>query len=540
MEIVFNKDLKADLSIDDKQQVRQILHKGEYYLLENNSARLAASEYFQKLAEIYQLPAEQLKNMHQQVSFLDPIEQGIEYRQSEEKNFFDSTTIGYFQTIYNVPVWRTGMSVTIKQNPNRVVLSSNNSRDDIQLKLPSQQSIEKWRDMLLHYAIPYKTQGFALQKTEFIAHGEFVHEILGLKTKTSRGKKMETEGREFPQLIRGRFYVYKYDAKNRQELPEQDKNKTDSIDVENFHPTLPLPPVSGKIKDGNYYLVAEITFSLYTPQFGHLNWLALVEVETDSILYFRALVDGISGKVFEHDPITTTGDLTNTSNQSNAVLENASFYISRNLSNLDGPISGTQHLRGTFININDVDTPSIAPPTKPSGTNFDFDVRTNDFAAVCAYYHANQLFDLVADLGFSVSTYFGGTTFPINIDHRDHYGTTTGNEINAFCSGNGAGGIGTVGFMLSDLTDTTNPIGRAVDKWVFWHEIGGHGTLWNHVDSANFGFAHSAGDGLAALQNDADSALRGLSERFRYSPFRPISTSLPERRFDRDVATGWG
>jgi hypothetical protein len=89
--------------------------------------------------------------------------------------------------------------------------------------------------------------------------------------------------------------------------------------------------------------------------------------------------------------------------------------------------------------------------------------------------------------------------------------------------------------MLSDLTDTTNPLGRSVDKWVHWHEIGGHGILWDHVNSSNFGFAHSAGDALAAFQNDPESQLRALPERFLYAPFRGL-----DRWFNLAVADGWG
>jgi hypothetical protein len=92
-----------------------------------------------------------------------------------------------------------------------------------------------------------------------------------------------------------------------------------------------------------------------------------------------------------------------------------------------------------------------------------------------------------------------------------------------------------VGYCLSDLTDTTNPLGRAVDKWVTWHEIGGHGSLWDHVNSPNFGFAHSAGDSLAAFQNDPESQLRGVAKRFQYAPFRDL-----DRWFNRAVADGWG
>ena len=92
------------------------------------------------------------------------------------------------------------------------------------------------------------------------------------------------------------------------------------------------------------------------------------------------------------------------------------------------------------------------------------------------------------------------------------------------------GGIGHCCYALGDLTDTTNPIGRACDPYVHYHELGGHGVLYGFVESANFGFSHSAGDSIAAIVNDPDSI---APDRFLYTPWRPI------RRFDRDVTAGW-
>jgi hypothetical protein len=187
--------------------------------------------------------------------------------------------------------------------------------------------------------------------------------------------------------------------------------------------------------------------------------------------------------------------------------------------------------------ISDDDAPAIAPPTQPANTDFDYDARTDNFAAVSAYFHAQNFFAVVEDLGFELAGYFDGTTFPVHVDHRASFNDPQGIEINAFCGGDAEGdGIGLVGYCLSHTADLVNPLGRAVDKYVHWHEIGGHGILWDHVESPNFGFAHSAGDGLAGIQNDPESLLRqlGLVERFRYTPFRPI------RWMNRDVATGWG
>ena len=93
-------------------------------------------------------------------------------------------------------------------------------------------------------------------------------------------------------------------------------------------------------------------------------------------------------------------------------------------------------------------------------------------------------------------------------------------------------GIGTVEFALADLSDTANPLGIAADWRVVLHELGGHGILWDHVNSPNFGFAHSAGDSCAAILNDPGS---GAPDRFVTFPWINIG-----RRHDRSPAAGWG
>jgi len=87
--------------------------------------------------------------------------------------------------------------------------------------------------------------------------------------------------------------------------------------------------------------------------------------------------------------------------------------------------------------------------------------------------------------------------------------------------------------MLADLTDVGNPMGLACDWRVVLHELGGHGILYNHVNSANFGFSHSAGDSFAAILNDPDTQ---ASDRFQTFPW---VYSIINRRHDRDVTAGW-
>jgi zinc metalloprotease ZmpB len=145
MRTIYVPELKAHLSLGEEKKVRHIRHSQEYWPSEQNVSRLSANDYLNEMAGTLQIPKEELRNLHRKVSFLEPREQGVEYHLNEEKLLFDSTTIGYYQTYMNVPVWRRGLSVKIKQNPNRVVAATNNSEDDVRGKLPAEETIERFR-----------------------------------------------------------------------------------------------------------------------------------------------------------------------------------------------------------------------------------------------------------------------------------------------------------------------------------------------------------------------------------------------------------
>jgi hypothetical protein len=78
-------------------------------------------------------------------------------------------------------------------------------------------------------------------------------------------------------------------------------------------------------------------------------------------------------------------------------------------------------------------------------------------------------------------------------------------------------------------------MGIATQVGVCLHEFG-HALLWDHVNSPNFGWCHSAGDTLAALMMDPDSK---APDRFQTFPFVSASTPGIDRRHDRTVAAGW-
>jgi hypothetical protein len=298
-----------------------------------------------------------------------------------------------------------------------------------------------------------------------------------------------------------------------------------------FRPTLPLPPITDGIEEGRHYVSAQVHFALAPRGQEILHWEAIVDVTTLSVLYLRAFVDDVNGLVFEVDPITMNGGPPPGAPLAslNAVRSSVS------LTGLVAPVNGKRALIGDVVQLKEAELPAVAAPTKPTGTDFNFDARTNDFAAVNAYYHCDSFFRLVESMGFDLGSYFGAATiFPNVVDHRGlQHLAPKGNTINAQCVGTGGGkGILRTTFALADLTDTTNPIGIACDRRVVLHEIGGHGILYPHVNSANFLFSHSAGDSIAAILCDPDTH---SPDRFLTFPWVNIG-----RRHDRKVADGWG
>lgn len=560
MKEIYRPDLKAHVLADAADRVRAIRHSQEYWESPIGGGLTTAVAYLRAFAGVYEIPSARLDRLGTKVNFLEPREQGEEYRLSEERRQFDSETFGFYQTYLNVPVWRAGLKVTVKQGPNRVIRSEDTSQSGIEVKLPSASVVERYRELFL------RANADSVQRRAVLAEPDLkalspASDAKGGESESAREAEAfvrhlfpgssDTKPRVRIRLIRGRFWIYRYDADAR--LPEgiepgpvvkesrapavATRRRKSGAEMPDVPEPLPfaIPPVSSKIKDGAWYMVAEITFEVVS---GHdrLVWRALVELETGSILYLRPLSAHVNGHVFERDPITSSGTTTPTSASNNATLNPHRDDVL--LQNLDPAAGGVQALSGAFAEVTQVEGPNIAPPTVAGAGNFSYDVRTNNFASVSGYFHVDRIFRTMQDLGFDVGTYMQNTVFPVPVDIRCF------DNINAHCVGDGMGGIGHTGYGLMDTTDTVNPLGRACDPRVHLHEVLGHGILYEAVDSPNMGFVHSAGDSLSFIYFDPDSQCKGVDGtpvgkpgdlRFTYVPWHP---SL-NRRCDRNVADGW-
>lgn len=450
----------------------------------------AAQEFLKAQADLLKVPQGAMRSLGVRAA-IAPTAEDQALRFESETHLMDSAVVSYHQTMFGLPIYQAGVAVTVRVPDNSVQAATSTLHYDIDAQPPA--------DSLTRGVMNAAAVG---------GYDELVREALPAADEM--------------RINRTRLMVYRYDSAERiHSHPERDTKS-------GFHtepPTLRLPPVPRSIVDGKHYVVVEALFSLPQPDYGMLNWRAFIEPESGAVLYLRALVDGVTGLVFERDPITKTGVLTNLPSASSAALDLLQDNVL--LVGLGLPSAGQQSLAGSFVSLADKSAPSPALPTQPTPFVFNYGSRTNDFAAVNAYYHCDRFFRMVQDTGFNVASYFNGTAFPVPVDHRG-----MGNAINAQCPGNSmSNGIGFVQFALADAGDVANPIGIAADWRVVLHELAGHGILWDHVDSPNFGFAHSAGDGIAAILNDPGTI---APDRFVTFPWVNIG-----RRHDRPV-NGWG
>jgi len=409
---------------------------------------------------------------------------------SHERDVAGSTVVVYNQLVLGLPVFNARIGVDIDQSTLKVVSAQSSVHGNVvvvnadQIKAPNKER---------------KLGAAALKKLLHV---------------------------DLPKLADGRVerqVVYRYEPDERL---EPDDDKPQGCFSEAPKPDYKLRPVPASIKAGSHYVVNEVLFKAARgPEEPQVNWRALVEPKTGAVLYFRALVAGAAtGMVMLRDPQVQTGAAV-TGASTTAVLDPFRSNVV-----LPGVVNATpQNLAGNFVRLADTSAPTIAAPTVANPpAAFTYHVPTDDFAAVNAYYHCDNCFRTMQNYGFNVGTYFNNTSFPVPVDHR-----ALGTVVNAQAPGNSTGN-GSGGFLFALLQSGT-PVGIAASNGVVWHEFG-HALLWDNVSSPNFGFAHSAGDTLAAIFHDPGSK---APDRFDTFPWVQAGTPL-NRRHDRAVSAGWG
>jgi zinc metalloprotease ZmpB len=497
----FYQPLHTKVRLDSQRVPRDLIHE-RHFVSDARTARHAAQDYLGKFRHLIGTKAEEFNSLNRRPE-RDVTDAGVEYRFHAEKPQSGTTTVAYYQTVFGLPVWEAGLAVHMKHKPFRIIGAQTTRHPDIRIKKPSARALARLKK---------------LNATQLA-------ELLGIA-----GGKTAFEAKPL-RILRRRLMIYRYEKSDRVLRPQRGSGKTHKGPAFD-QPTLPLPPVKRSIADGHHYVVAAIDFRTVSTSSEPLHWVALIEAETLSVLYLRALVDHACGLVFKADPMTLSGGPA--SSAKNKALNRLRSSV--DLQGLHAPRGGKHSLTGNNVKIRDFEAPTAAPPVEPARSDFNYPARTNDFAAVNAYYNCDRFFRLVKDLGFPRASYFKATKFPVPVDHRGHIDTPDGMEINARCNGNTTadGGVLNVRFALADLKNKKAPLGLACDWRVVLHELGGHGTMWNHINYGLFHFAHSVGDSLAAILNDPDSLVRDKA-RFVTFPWIPFL----KRRHDRKVTQGW-
>lgn len=488
---------------DAKGRIRQIRHPHTLY----RPAKKPSSDTPKALAAEYIKEVFGIKKVLTHAISSRDMKKAQTTRKSEnelwyvtDKQVIDTTVVEFEQRCNGIRVWHGGASVLLKADASGILSATNSFDYDI-------PTMKVDRKLLAAHAKAMD----AKQLSELVALDKNLKRLKKARADIKLAKPKITVNK-IDQVL------YCYVPKARQE-PEKHPEGADR-DLAARLLELVLPAVKKGIKAGQYYIVTEVLFMMDFGKFA-LNWHALIEPETNSVVYIRPLVAQSSGWVYEHDPITLTGDASIVPGSPTEVLNAV-----RTPKVLPG-ITALPALNGEYIQISEINDPIIAPPTSASG-RFDYDADTDDFSAVNAYYGSDKVFRMVEEMGFDMGSYFDGTSFPVPVDHRGCFGC-----VNAAAWGN-AGNDG-LGSFTYGLIEVGQPVGIASSIRIVLHEFG-HAILWDNVHSPNFGFSHSAGDSLAAMLCDPRSK---ALDRYQTFPWLMLVNADIDRRHDRDIAAGW-
>lgn len=486
------------LTIDVDQNIRQLSFTVPYtpnmskansihelHSLTPTTPRLLAEDFLRETAPVFGLEKTETMNFN---AFTEKStsEAGVELRFKEEKNAVgNAVAVAYDQTVLGLPIWNAGVTVRIDAKKMNVTGAHNTRHYDVEVHQPKEDAA-----FLPNKMLPETVSG-----------------LLGL----NESKDLVINATS--------LLVYKYVQYDRLEPEHEDHANEEDI-------TLPLPPVAESVTENIHYVVTEVLFTYPHAVLGNINWRAFVEPDTGSVLYLRALVSYARAQVFQSDPVSISGL---PHNASSPVTD---LDLLRSTVSLLGlkviPPPGTQELHGEYVKLVDSELPTMQMPKQNPPYDFFYSCNTADFAACNAYYHCDGFFRLLKGMGINVNTYFNNTNFPVPVDPH-----AKGGAVNAAAPGNTSGnGLG--GLVFGVAKSGTN-FGIAADVRVVIHEFG-HAILWDHVNSPNFGFAHSPGDALAAILHDPGTKAKAAA-RFETFPF--MKSAGVDRRHDRKVEDGW-
>jgi zinc metalloprotease ZmpB len=470
--------------------VRGLYHLGKPYgpLAGVLNAQKLAETYLHDVVTIYGIDPALLNALTKNPS--EVIENtGAELRFDRQDAITGTATVSFQQTYFGLPIWQAGFTVSMLTGPLRATSSLSTLHSDIKIEKPKEDA----------------------------------KCMRGRITPSELAKLLNAERDKEEVVINAeKLWVYRYDAAQRLPAGGGGVARAEA-------PTLPLPPPARGIVNGQHYVVTEVLFDLpLPPRFPRLHWRAFIEVNTCSVLYLRAMVDFATGNVYLADPITATGDNTITACSAATILDPLRTDVT-----LEGLVAANpQGLTGQYVTVLQGTGPNAPPTINSPATDFTYSAPTPSFAAVCAYYHVDELFRLVESFGYTpITTFFQNTTFPLPVYFLDL------TDVNSDAAPNAAGNG--FGWIDCGFEQTGCPVGIAADWRVQMHEFV-HGMLDDRIHSGVLGFAHNGGDGFGAIYMDPGSK---APDRFLTFPWVLLLSDPTDpgnlRRHDRDVTLGW-
>jgi zinc metalloprotease ZmpB len=480
----------------------------------------------------------------------DPNSEQTVLRLADVKSLDNNIVFTIAQTFGRVEVWQAGISLSMNYvsfNGKLVITGSRST-------LHNHVSVEE--DLGSALVVP--NSDFTPNRLEY----------------TALADALNISSESIAEIKRKRFLIYKYLASDRID-PTLDFSKPPLSD---YTPSelFPLTDVPAEIKENRHTLVTDVLFTTIKDKLVsrddtlpsilkyRLTWQVFLDVKTGAVLYLRAFAAGClddtfplpdpptgvgaRGRVMRQDPMAVNGidPFTLRPDEIEAALQALSTHTHLPAI-IDNP-GPRQFLSGEYVQINTEDTAPIDPnpsadKTTSNPSDFTQDILPHpvNYTAVNAYYHCTMVFSLMERLGFHdlAHNYFHNMrVFPILVDPQG-----TDGELNAMVLGDGSNGIEEMLFgpMQPGQSQLGMGIGNASDVRVVLHEFC-HILLYSHLNSANFGFAHSAGDSLAAILCDPDSFLRA-DPILRFQTFPWIAAANPQAanpRFHGGTVDGRG
>ena len=521
---------------DADDHLLQLIHLYEPYIPEENpsDATELATQYMQDVADVYE-SSSLINDLNNTPSF-EITKNFSELRLLSNVEKFYNSYFFYSQTYFGLPIWNKGMIVEV-------------ITDNMEIRL-SKSSVDH-----NHFNITAPEEGV-------------INNYSNINSEELRSLLNVPQGVDIIINDSSSVCIYQYIPNDRfmGELPY-------GVSLSGEYSINSVPDAHTNIEENEYYIVRQVFFSL------DFHWRCLIEINSGSILLMEVFCSCVNGAIMDLDPVTQ-GTAPSTSFNVDVVTNSQlnPYAVNVALNNLNAPDSnGYQHLRGQYarvidpvLDVNDPMlvypfpgnqlTPAPFPPKEQSPYIFNYDVRTEKFAAVNSYYHVDRFLSLMVDLGLQLKpsslsqvAMLPNTDLPIRVDHRA-FESSQNTPIGGGCVGNSSNtiaiGIAFAKMTLAALTQTPPPpepdyYGCASSYRLMLHELC-HVILLDHIHTPGFvGFCHSFGDTLAAILNDPYSAYAPPStSNKRFATYEWDNSGVSkgsDRRHDRDTLmySGW-